>query len=115
MSSRDTICRTVYLMYYNNNMFKYLKYENNYNLLHYRLLTDNIEISNLSFSSDRIYLTHVTASIFLLHIVYVQKPRTVFIVGHGNPWISSDHVAIHGQYGRLFKVHPSYLQTKILF
>lgn len=58
-------------------------------------------------------MTHVTASIFLLYIVYVQKPRTMLIVGHGNSWISSNHVAIHGQYGRLFKVHPSYLRIKI--
>lgn len=73
------------------------------------VLTDDVQVSDLSFGRDRVYLAHVTASVFLLYIIYVQEPRAVFVVRHGDSRISSDHVAVHSQYGRLFEMHPSHL------
>lgn len=75
------------------------------------VLTDDVQVSDLSFGRDRIYLTHISAPVFLLQVVYVQEPRAVFVVGHGDSRVSSDDVIVDREYGGLFEVHPGHLRT----
>lgn len=71
-----------------------------------------MQISELGFRRHRINLAHVPSLILFVDIIYVQIPRSMFVVfvmGHTDPRIPCDHMIMHRQYGRLFKVHPCYL------
>lgn len=63
------------------------------------IITDNVEISGLRFGRYRIELTHVFASVRFLHVINMQIPRPMLIVGHRYPRIPCNHVTIYRQYG----------------
>jgi hypothetical protein len=44
------------------------------------MLTDNMQIPELGFRRHRVYLTHVSSLVLLLHIRNVQEPGFVLIV-----------------------------------
>lgn len=71
-----------------------------------------MQISKLRLGSSGVDLAHVSPFILFMHIRDVQKPRSVFVVGHADSRISRNHVIVHRQDGRLLKVHPRNLQQK---
>jgi hypothetical protein len=74
-----------------------------------------MQIPELSFCRHRVYLTHVSALVFFLHVCNVQEPGFVLIVlvmCHGNSWISSNYVIMYSQYCWLLEVHPSHLEMR---
>lgn len=75
--------------------------------------TDNMQIAELRFGRHRIYLTHISSFVLFVYIVDVQIPRLmfiVFVVGDADARITRYHMIVHCQYGRLFEMHPGYLQ-----
>lgn len=76
-------------------------------------LTDNMQIPELGFGCHRVYLTHVSALVLLLHVCNVQKPGFVLIVlvmCHGDSRVPRNYMIMHSQYCRLLEVHPRHLQ-----
>lgn len=71
-----------------------------------------MQIAKLCFRLDRIDLAHVTSLVFLLDVIYVQKPCAVLIVGHAYPRIPRYHVVVDSQDRRLLEVHPRNLKRK---
>lgn len=60
----------------------------------------------------RVHLTHVPASILLVHVPDVQKPRTVIIVGQRHSGILGDDVMMNGQNGLSVHSNPCHLRIE---
>lgn len=72
-----------------------------------------MQIPELGFGCHRVYLTHVSALVLLLHVCNVQKPGFVLIVlvmCHRDSRVPCNYVIMHSQYCRLLEVHPRHLQ-----
>lgn len=69
-----------------------------------------MEVAELRLGLHGVDLAHVPALVFLLHVVDVQKPRSVLVVRHRDTRIPGDDVVVHSQDGRLLEVHPRNLQ-----
>lgn len=61
------------------------------------MLTDNLKEADLAHHRDRVHLTHIVASVVPLHVVYVQQPGLLVVVGHREPRYLNDHVFVDGQ------------------
>jgi hypothetical protein len=77
------------------------------------MLTDNMQIPELGFGLNSVYLTHVSTLVLLLHVRNVQEPGFVLIVlvmCHRDARIPRNYMIMHSQYCRLLEVHPRHLQ-----
>lgn len=77
------------------------------------MLTDNMQIPELGFGLNSVYLTHVSTLVLLLHVRNVQEPGFVLIVlvmCHWDARIPRNYMIMHSQYSRLLEVHPRHLQ-----
>ena len=86
--------------------------ENRY--LNDKLLTDYIQISNLTLHWICVYLTHVPSTIGFLHFPYVKKPRAMIAVRHSYSMILGDDVIRNCKNCLSVDPEPRYLRTKIL-
>lgn len=74
-----------------------------------------MQISELCFCGDRVYLAHVPAMILFFDIRYVKEPCSMLImliVRNTDPWISRDYMIMYGQNGRLFEMDPRNLSGR---
>lgn len=69
-----------------------------------RVLTNNIQESQLTFHRIRVDLTHVPSFIGLPQLLDVYVPRPVVRVRNADPVIFRDHVVVYSQYG--LRVYP---------
>lgn len=68
-----------------------------------------MQVTELRFSSNGIYLAHVTSPVFFSYVWYMQEPSAVLVVRYTYARIACDHVVMHCQDGRLLEMHPRYL------
>lgn len=61
-------------------------------------LTDDVEVTDLTLHRVGVDLTHVPATIGLLHLLYMKKPGAVLAVAHAYPMVLRYHVTRYRQY-----------------
>lgn len=73
---------------------------------------DHTQVALLTPHGLGVDLTHVPASIRLLHVVQVQSPDLVVVVGEGDPLVSGDDVMVYGQNGLRVNPDPGHLEPE---
>ena len=80
--------------------------DNEINLQHLLALTYDLEVTFSGSHGIGVHLTHVPASIRLLHLPDVQIPATVIIVCQYDAWVLSDDIVVDAENRLSINAHP---------
>ncbi len=75
------------------------------------MLTHNVEYPHVGDHGVRVYLAHVMSLVLLLHVLDVQTPRVVLVVGDGEPGDARYHLVVDGQDHLPVQVHKGNLEV----
>ena len=76
------------------------------------MITLDLQVSSPAPHGVGIDLTHVPASVLLLHVSNVQLPLFVLPVGERHPLVPGDDAVVDGQDGLGVHPHPGNLENK---
>ena len=76
------------------------------------MITLHLQVSSPAPHRVSVDLTHVPASVLLLHVSNVQLPLLVFPVGERHPLVPGDDAVVDGQDGLGVHPHPGDLENK---
>ena len=75
------------------------------------MLTHNVEYPHVGDHGVRVYLAHVMSLVLLLHVLDMQTPRVVLVVGDGEPGDARYHLVVDGQDHLPVQVHKGNLEV----